>query len=328
MELNLDTNSQYFGFTYLGKPDPALTTPNKPRITISLSAAHSQPRPTPLCNGMLSPSSAKKTVTYPKKSSEVGPNHQVSKFPAVGSKWKDGGGNVMYEKVWDSKLAETSKEDAYGFLESLPGNKKEMGMRALHKLDYHTRDAETFTNDLMSWYRKEWTRKEKEKFNITIWNTRKNFREITKATGRSYSDCLVYYLSVYKKTHDYQQLKKLRVAEREKFKAEYGVDETCEVCDEGGQLIVCEICERGYHLKCLNPPLSSIPAGAWFCPRCLSKRITDLKRDILGNIAEVKEPLTKKAKTEGAVESCKAPPSWKKATTDFAERLCKVSSMQ
>lgn len=278
------------------------------------------------CNGMLSPPSSKKPISYPKKSSAVGSNHQVSTFPDVGSKWKDGGGNAMYEKVWDSKWADASKDDVYGFLESLPGNKKEMGMRALHRLDYHIRDAETFTNDLMSWYRKEWTKKEKEKFNITIWNSRKNFREITKATGRSYADCIVYYLSVYKKTNDYQQLKKIRVAEREKFKAEYGIDETCEVCDEGGQLLVCEICERGYHLGCLNPPLSSIPAGAWFCPRCLTERITNLKKEIMKSIAEVEEPLTKKAKTEEAVTSCKASCSWKKTTIDFAERLSKMAS--
>ncbi|KAH8826035.1 regulator of chromosome condensation 1/beta-lactamase-inhibitor protein II [Flagelloscypha sp. PMI_526] len=30
----------------------------------------------------------------------------------------------------------------------------------------------------------------------------------------------------------------------------------------------CEKCDTPYHLHCLNPPLTSVPEGEWFCPRC------------------------------------------------------------
>ncbi|KAG8870194.1 hypothetical protein FRC20_000247 [Serendipita sp. 405] len=37
----------------------------------------------------------------------------------------------------------------------------------------------------------------------------------------------------------------------------------------------CEKCEGLYHLSCLNPPLSEIPLGEWFCDRCLSHASPD-----------------------------------------------------
>lgn len=49
----------------------------------------------------------------------------------------------------------------------------------------------------------------------------------------------------------------------------------CAVCrwgddDKGNELLLCDGtgCERGFHLKCLNPPLESIPQGEWLCPGC------------------------------------------------------------
>lgn len=33
--------------------------------------------------------------------------------------------------------------------------------------------------------------------------------------------------------------------------------------------MLCDGCDEGcYHTYCLDPPLSSVPEGAWFCPCC------------------------------------------------------------
>jgi Integrase zinc binding domain/PHD-finger len=32
--------------------------------------------------------------------------------------------------------------------------------------------------------------------------------------------------------------------------------------------IICEGCERCFHLRCLVPPRSIVPSGSWFCPAC------------------------------------------------------------
>ena len=30
-------------------------------------------------------------------------------------------------------------------------------------------------------------------------------------------------------------------------------------------------CDFPYHLECLDPPLSEVPEGEWFCPKCEQK---------------------------------------------------------
>jgi hypothetical protein len=47
---------------------------------------------------------------------------------------------------------------------------------------------------------------------------------------------------------------------------------TCERCDLSApeaSLLVCDACERGYHMGCLDPPLAVVPPGRWQCPQCV-----------------------------------------------------------
>jgi len=47
----------------------------------------------------------------------------------------------------------------------------------------------------------------------------------------------------------------------------------CEQCGGGAyeeQIILCDRCDRGYHMFCLAPPLESVPKGQWLCPICQS----------------------------------------------------------
>ena len=53
----------------------------------------------------------------------------------------------------------------------------------------------------------------------------------------------------------------------------------CQVCgrvedDADGEapMIICDQCESGWHLTCLDPVLESVPEGAWICPECTGKR--------------------------------------------------------
>lgn len=48
---------------------------------------------------------------------------------------------------------------------------------------------------------------------------------------------------------------------------------TCEVCNEKGdeaRMVLCDGCDRGWHLDCLDPPLDAPPNDRWFCPKCPS----------------------------------------------------------
>lgn len=42
----------------------------------------------------------------------------------------------------------------------------------------------------------------------------------------------------------------------------------CEVCQQGGEIILCDTCPRAYHLVCLEPELEDTPEGKWSCPHC------------------------------------------------------------
>ncbi|KFQ22171.1 PHD and RING finger domain-containing protein 1, partial [Merops nubicus] len=61
--------------------------------------------------------------------------------------------------------------------------------------------------------------------------------------------------------------------ENTKTQADEGEDDPtfCEVCgrsDREDRLLLCDGCDAGYHMECLNPPLSEVPVDEWFCPAC------------------------------------------------------------
>ncbi len=46
----------------------------------------------------------------------------------------------------------------------------------------------------------------------------------------------------------------------------------CALCNEVGELLCCDVCEKMYHLHCVTPPLLEVPEGEWFCPDCTTKK--------------------------------------------------------
>ncbi|KAK9103931.1 hypothetical protein Sjap_021185 [Stephania japonica] len=48
-------------------------------------------------------------------------------------------------------------------------------------------------------------------------------------------------------------------------------DAQCEKCGSGDapdELLLCDKCDKGFHLFCLTPILIAVPIGPWFCPSC------------------------------------------------------------
>uniref|UniRef100_A0A915CFX8 Chromodomain-helicase-DNA-binding protein 3 n=2 Tax=Parascaris univalens TaxID=6257 RepID=A0A915CFX8_PARUN len=42
----------------------------------------------------------------------------------------------------------------------------------------------------------------------------------------------------------------------------------CEVCQQGGEIILCDTCPKAYHMVCLDPDMEEAPEGHWSCPSC------------------------------------------------------------
>ncbi|XP_014681188.1 PREDICTED: chromodomain-helicase-DNA-binding protein 5-like [Priapulus caudatus] len=53
----------------------------------------------------------------------------------------------------------------------------------------------------------------------------------------------------------------------------------CEVCQQGGEIILCDTCPRAYHLVCLDPELETAPEGKWSCPHCEGEGIHEQEED-------------------------------------------------
>jgi hypothetical protein len=48
-------------------------------------------------------------------------------------------------------------------------------------------------------------------------------------------------------------------------------DHACQGCGSTrspSTMLLCDRCNAGWHLKCLEPPLQGVPEGLWFCPGC------------------------------------------------------------
>uniref|UniRef100_A0A7N0RED1 [histone H3]-lysine(27) N-methyltransferase n=1 Tax=Kalanchoe fedtschenkoi TaxID=63787 RepID=A0A7N0RED1_KALFE len=69
-----------------------------------------------------------------------------------------------------------------------------------------------------------------------------------------------------------------RMIRRRRTEATKPVDDTCcESCGSGdspAELLLCDKCDRGYHMFCLRPILVSVPRGSWFCPPCSKPNLT------------------------------------------------------
>lgn len=47
----------------------------------------------------------------------------------------------------------------------------------------------------------------------------------------------------------------------------------CEKCKGGhyeDKIILCDRCDKGWHMFCLSPAMEKVPEGEWVCPACVS----------------------------------------------------------
>ncbi len=62
-----------------------------------------------------------------------------------------------------------------------------------------------------------------------------------------------------------------------------GADEVCNICSDGGDLLVCDECPRVYHLKCVK--LRRVPKGQWLCPVCLNASLQRTNQELTAELS-------------------------------------------
>ncbi|XP_030376506.1 uncharacterized protein LOC115625553 isoform X2 [Scaptodrosophila lebanonensis] len=57
----------------------------------------------------------------------------------------------------------------------------------------------------------------------------------------------------------------------------------CEICnspDREDVMLLCDSCNQGYHMDCLDPPLLEIPEGSWYCDNCFASHDEDMDEQL------------------------------------------------
>ncbi|XP_062973866.1 bromodomain adjacent to zinc finger domain protein 1A [Elgaria multicarinata webbii] len=72
----------------------------------------------------------------------------------------------------------------------------------------------------------------------------------------------------------------------------------CKMCRKKGDaesMVLCDSCDRGYHIYCIRPKLKAVPDGDWFCPECRpkqrSRRLSSRQRPSMESDEEAEEQI-------------------------------------
>ena len=75
-------------------------------------------------------------------------------------------------------------------------------------------------------------------------------------------------------------------------------DTVCTVCmrtTNAEGMLLCDKCDKGWHMGCMRPPMTKIPKGDWLCPECCT-HVSETSGSVVGSMP--------------AEEDDSAPPSW------------------
>ncbi len=181
------------------------------------------------------------------------------------------------DQIWSKSLAENAAsqgESIDQYMNSLKPFQKAHGMMTLHQSNYKVSEAEqnfqnedyadeTIIQDNTLLEGEPLSQSESIAFIEAVDEHDKKWPKIAKAVGTTPCRCLIHYYSKYKWGDA-----RGRYLEKKNQWELSGHSDYCEVCDDGGDLILCDSCPNAFHIHCLKLP--EIPEGSWYCPDCHS----------------------------------------------------------
>lgn len=66
-------------------------------------------------------------------------------------------------------------------------------------------------------------------------------------------------------------VKKVAMRSLKKLKKDKYYNTRCKECSRGDgeqEMLLCDRCDRGYHMYCLSPILPTVPLGKWLYSKC------------------------------------------------------------
>lgn len=186
-------------------------------------------------------------------------------------------------------------EQVDAMLDGISTNKKFEALCKLAENGYNLEGFEETIKSIPLTDGSDWDEAKKAKFSEEIFKNRKNLSQVCKNMDIDMQTCLTFYYREFKSSTDYRLMKTIIDDERYEKTARFETNmDVCAVCDDGGELVICDECEGEYHLRCMRPPLKSVPEGHWECDECVDRKVLQLRnyllyRTKLSNLAEEKE---------------------------------------
>lgn len=103
--------------------------------------------------------------------------------------------------------------------------------------------------------------------------------------------------------------------------------------------LICDRCESAFHTYCVTPPLSTVPEGSWYCPKCMmhltKKRVEPIpKKQKIPKPPKApkppKVPKTKKVSStktsSGSVKSSSTPSTFEQLPFSFPNNSIPIST--
>mmetsp|Transcript_116314 Transcript_116314/g.335990 ORF Transcript_116314/g.335990 Transcript_116314/m.335990 type:complete len:1013 (+) Transcript_116314:649-3687(+) len=212
--------------------------------------------------------------------SRIGPTYQARVCRRLEDYHDKRGAKYLpeHETLWDPNLAaeaERNGENIQEFLGSgpIPLEEKELRMKLLHTHGYNVVKAAEELHQIRALEGTKVTASAQQRMLVleqllVHGGVRsKNFTILAEKMDCTESECMVLYYRWKRNASSYPNLKKRWIEERQ----DQSKNDYCEVCDDGGELVLCDSCNCAYHLDCLNPPLRHFPRGSWHCPKCVAK---------------------------------------------------------
>jgi hypothetical protein len=75
--------------------------------------------------------------------------------------------------------------------------------------------------------------------------------------------------------------------------------EMCDMPDQEAKMLLCDSCNRGFHMFCLKPSVKSVPKGRWECPECAGYIVSNV--NVQGGDAATSQQLSIEHTRERAV---------------------------
>ncbi|XP_058503493.1 chromodomain-helicase-DNA-binding protein 4 isoform X5 [Solea solea] len=120
-----------------------------------------------------------------------------------------------------------------------------------------------------------------------------------------------------KKPKGVKKKKKVETEDGDGYETDH--QDYCEVCQQGGEIILCDTCPRAYHMVCLDPDMEKAPEGKWSCPHCEKEGIQWEARD---DLSEAEGEDEEDRRDEGVEEEYDHHIEYCRVCKDGGELLC------